>query len=186
MRNSQRRFGTNVFSNANDAKGALCPTVARAVRVWFLIADTRFHFPATSCEMPESTNWFWRTVFSSFLRFPPLHSTIAPQWSIALTRQNVITPWVFKLMDLSLTDTWLFVMKGNYGKSTRLYGSKLRTLQCETPRILRLSWNYTTQLGLSLYLRVEGPLQRTEMDGLFQEGYCNLYCLFVQSQEVGI
>jgi len=47
--------------------------------------------------------------------------------------------------------------------------------------------SYTSRLGLYLYLlRVEGPLQRTEMDGLFQEGYCNIYCLFVQSREVGI
>lgn len=47
--------------------------------------------------------------------------------------------------------------------------------------------SYTTRLGLYLYLlRMEGPLQPTEMERLFQEGYCNLYCLFVQSHEVGI
>jgi len=44
--------------------------------------------------------------------------------------------------------------------------------------------NYTSGLGLYLYLlRLKGPLQRTEMGGLFQEGYCSLYRLFVQSHE---
>jgi len=44
--------------------------------------------------------------------------------------------------------------------------------------------SYTSRLGLYLcLLRLEGLLQRTEMDGLFQEGYCSLYRLSVQSHE---
>jgi hypothetical protein len=46
---------------------------------------------------------------------------------------------------------------------------------------------YTSRFGLYLYaVRLGGPLQRTEMNGLFQEGYCNLYGLSVQSHEEGI